>query len=454
MGTRTTLSFNVNYPVDEIQHVIQVRCGDARDGGSVENQILRSLILEYAARGVKVIVSRVTIAGSVVNKQSYIELKDIIKGGLNSSLAEFGEKVRVDPGPGVLHRTVVQISGHADIKVPDVNKLVYNPETEVEVIDPDSEINCGMSHSNEAWKAIRAMLYNIKPEITFFDKTAKKERTIMLDNDDDLFLLLKSVYAHEGKSADDFLTSIDLIKQPLISKRYLRTALDADNELERIPVHVNCGILNYRTGLKIRIDDNLHVHTILDDMAGLMRYVMDNLPENHPERIRRSSKQKPVCGLICAPDITNPRETLIRYLNLKESSNYDVAGSVFLATGSNVLNPFSSFGPYKLGGICYSMVTLGLRDYYLLGKDVLEANNIRRKVKNDPIMNAIVQHLGVHLHVLTVPEVEAEGINSYVSTVEPDLRKMIHQSIKDFPRDPKSVLNRRIKEPSVLALLD
>ncbi len=276
----------------------------------------------------------------------------------------------------------------------------------------------------------------------------------MLDNDDDLYLLLKNVYAHEGTSAEDFLTSIDTVKEPLKSKKYLRTALDADNELERIPVHVNCGVLNYRTGLKIRIDDNLHVHTILDDMAGLMRYVMDHLPENHPERIRRSSIQKPVCGLICAPDIANPRETLIRYLNLKESSDYDVAGSVFLATGSNVLNPFSSFGPYKLGGICYSIVTLGLRDYYLLGKDVLEANNIRRKVKNDPIMSTIMQHLGVHLHVLTVPEVEAEGINSYVSTVEPDLRKMIHQSIKDFPKDHKSVLNRRIREPSVLALLD
>ncbi len=176
MGTRATLSFNVNYPVDEVQHVIQVRCADARDGGAVENQILRSLILEYAARGVKVLISRVTIAGSVVNKQSYIEIKDIIKGGLNSSLSEFGEKVRVDQGPGVLHKTVVQISGHADIKVPDVNKLVYNPETEVEMINPDSAINCGMSHSNEAWKTIRGLLYNIKPEISFFDKSRKERK--------------------------------------------------------------------------------------------------------------------------------------------------------------------------------------------------------------------------------------------------------------------------------------
>src|SRR4030095_5852103 len=454
MEPRTTISFNLTYPVDEVQHVIPVRCGDARDAGAVENQIVRSLVLEYAARGVKVIVSRVTIAGAVVNKQSYIEIKDIIKSGLSSSLNEFGERARIDPGAGVLHRTVVQISGHADVKVPEVHKLVYNPETEVKVVDHDSKVNCGMSHTHEAWKAMREVLYKLKPEVMFFDKTAKKERKLKLDSDEVLFPLLKSAYAHEGESVVDFLTSIDLIKQPLYSKKYLRKALDADNELERIPIHINCGIINYRTGLKIRIDDNLHVHTLLDDMAGVMRYVMEHLPENHPEKIRRSSTQKPVCGLICAPDIPNPRETLIRYINLKESKDYDVAGSVFLATGTNVLNPFSSFGSYKLGGICYSIMNLGIRDYYVLGKDSREAHNIRRKVTNDPILNTILEHLKVRLHVLTVAEVEAQGINSYVSTVEPDLRKMIHRAIKEFPKDSQSVLNRPIQEPAILALLD
>ncbi len=455
MEARTTIGISIPYIVDEVQHVIPIRCGDARDVGAVENEIMQTLIIEYAARGVKVDVSRVTIAGAVVNKQSYIEIKDIVKQGLTKNLEEFGERLVVSGNEknNVLQKTVTQISGHADVQVKGTtHKLTYTPQ-ELEIVDAHSRVNCGMSHASEAWVKIQEVLFQVAPEIQFFDKTEKKEKKIKIKDKKVLYELLKSSYAHDGASADDFLTSIDLIKQPEQTKLYLRKMLDSDNELARVPIHINYGLINYRTGLKLRMDGNEHIHTILDDVSAVMRYVMEKLPSDHPEKIARSSTQKPVAGLICSPLIQNPRETMVKYIKLTENNNIDVAGSVFLVTGMNVLNPFSSFGPYKLGGICYSIMVLGIRHYYVIGKDSNDVMKIKRKVINDPILKTIIEHYKVKVTGLTISDIQAKGVSQQAISVDENTRSVIREAIQKFSKHPKSVLNRPVKTSEVFVLL-
>lgn len=453
---RTEFTVKLPYEVEEVQHVIPIRCSDARDIGAVENGIMHELTIEYASRGVQVMVDRQTIAGSVVNRQTFIEIKELIKAGLARSLAEFGELLTVTPmdGLNVLHTTTVQISGHADIKLltPDL-KLIYTPN-DIEISDHHSSVNCGMSHATEVWRTLRDFLYALKPEIKFFDKSAKKWTTEALANDETMFRLLRSCYAHDGDSVDDFITSIHLTEQPRISKEFLRRMLDADNELARMPVNINWGLINYRTGLKLRFDNNDHVHTILDDVALVMRYAMEHLPMNHPEKLARTSAQKPVCGLVCTPDIPNPREMVIKYIKTTEGrDDLDVAGSVFLVTGMNVRNPFSSFGPYKLGGLCYSIMNLGIRDYYIVGKDEAEVLNIERKIMNDPILSIIIKSSGVQLRHLTLGELHAKGVHSHSTSVDEQVRDLIREGIQKSIKHPKSPLLRQVKSPHIRTLL-
>lgn len=447
----------VSYPLNEMQFVMPIRCGDARDGSRLETEIFGNLTVEYAARGVKVRVARVNMAGSVVNLQSYIELKSILRDEVRESARIHNGRLAIWEGTPeqVALIPVVQISGHANINVAREDaKLTYEPR-EVSVADMHSTVNCGMSHAGEVWKELVDMLLGIHPAVTFFDKTERKLVTLRLESEETLQRLLVSAYIHEGPDVLSFLRNIDLLEQPLLSKAYLRMQLDQDLELARIPVHINASLIDYSKGLEVRVDDNQHVHTILDDVAAMMAYVMERLPVDHPEKVARGSKQRPVCGIICPSDIHTPRDTVVNYINQTSygKGNIDVAGSAFLTTGNDLYNPFAAFGPYKMGGIAYSIVKLNIRDYYIVAKTPVEADIIERKIGNDPILSVLMEYFNVRLIKLTLAEIEAQGVQKHSSSIDRDVLDLIDKGVKDFPKHPNSVLNRSVKEPRVLELL-
>jgi hypothetical protein len=204
----------------------------------------------------------------------------------------------------------------------------------------------------------------------------------------------------------------------------------------------------------VRIDDNEDVHTVLDDLAAIKAYVVSRLPDDHPEKKRRASPQKPICGIICPSDIQNPRDMVINYLNLGEKkAHIDVAGSAFLTTGYDIYNQFAAFGPYKMGGIAYSVVELGITDYYVVGKTPLDADLIEIKIQNDPILSTVFHNFGVKIKKLTIPQIEAAGIQKHSNNVDRDVLDLIGAGIRDFHRHDRSVLNRPVKEPRVRELL-
>ncbi len=432
---------NESRQIHEIQSITTVRCGDARDDGSIEPAVIRAIIYEYIERGIRVQISRVTTAGVAINNQSYIEIKDLLKRALEKAWLEFNGALAFFEGEGqVLYKPIVRISGHADFRVNSENlaKLAYN-RNEIGIVDPHSPVNCGMRHASEVWTKIIELLYEIKPERRFFDHAIKGYRTEVIDNEDVLFPFLKGCYAHDDTGVESFLRSIDILRQPRTSKNFLRNRLNDDIDLVRVPCVIHEGLINYRTGQKVRLDDSGEVHTALDDIAAVMYEVVKSLADDHPEKLARSSRQNPSYGLICSPYIDHPRETLVKYVKAAKSSEVHellVAGSVFLVTGMNVSKFWSSFGPYKLGGICYSIMNLGIRNYYIIGKDDNEATAIERKMTNDPILSAVLDHFGVQLHKLTLEDIKKAGVDIRSTGLDMPTQEIIRETVAKMSRNP------------------
>ena len=71
--------------------------------------------------------------------------------------------------------------------------------------------------------------------------------------------------------------------------------------------------------------------------------------------------------------------------------------TVFNMTGSSFDIPNTPFGPYVIAGFFYAVKHLGLIDQMVMGYDQAQTNRILNKIKNDPIMNMIVEKFKVNL---------------------------------------------------------
>jgi hypothetical protein len=269
---------------------------------------------------------------------------------------------------------------------------------------------------------------------------------------EDLLRLLVNTYLYGGIDVAGFITSIDPIRTPLESKKFLRQKINNNVRLGNIPITINASVLNYRTGQDIRTDGNLGAHTILDDVSGVTSYVMAQLPEDHPEKVARMGKQKPLCVLVCPPTIQSPRDLIMDYHHhLFPKTQNGMAGSVFLTQGIDVDKPTSVYGPYKLLGNIYSIVALGVRKFYLLGEDKLQADLMEAKLRNDPLTNIVLNHFNVELVKVALHEV-SKFANLERRNLDRETLDLINDGMKKFPIHPLSPLNRPAKFERVLEL--
>ena len=66
-------------------------------------------------------------------------------------------------------------------------------------------------------------------------------------------------------------------------------------------------------------------------------------------------------------------------------------------TGTSFDIPHTPFGPYVIAGFYFSVKYLKLHDQIVMGYDEDQTGRILRKIKNDPIMNLVVEKYGVNL---------------------------------------------------------
>lgn len=457
----TRISTDENYAIREIQLIITGRCADSREGSKIENKAAKVLMLEAAARGIHIMLRRVVSAGGVMNEYSIPEVIELIEHGLNDAIGLVGPE-RLDPhgreekNGRIPFRTIVRLSSHGAVGPKSgKHKLVYSPE-ELEITDKHSPTNCGMRHAGSGvWRPFMEWFKELAPEREFFDKELRKRVKIKIRTDEDIRRMLLSLYGYNG-DPKEFITDIDILEEPLKSKERLRAALDENKAQTATEVTINASVRSFLTGEDIRITNPQMPPTFLDVKGFMMKYIMDHLPNDHPEKVRRRNKQKPTVGMMCSPAVEYPRETLVAYLQKHGRRGLDVAGSVFLAVGPNLLRPFSTFGAYKLGGILYSIISLGIRNYWIVGRDEHEVRRIKEKIRNDPFLSVVFDYYKVKVHELTMSTFEKEGVRrESISAKDHVVDDLLGRALKAAKKSPvlkDSFLDRPVKFGRVLRL--
>jgi hypothetical protein len=69
--------------------------------------------------------------------------------------------------------------------------------------------------------------------------------------------------------------------------------------------------------------------------------------------------------------------------------------------------PHTPFGPYVIAGFFFAVKHLKLTDQMVMGYDSNQTGRILQKIKNDPIMNMIVNKFNVNLIPVNQADSEA-----------------------------------------------
>jgi hypothetical protein len=117
--------------------------------------------------------------------------------------------------------------------------------------------------------------------------------------------------------------------------------------------------------------------------------------------IAQSQNQKPLAGLLCMSD---PRQAsrihaANHYMTIKgiaHNGDY-LPNTLFNMTGTSFDIPHTPFGPYVIAGFFYAVKHLKLIDQMVMGYDANQTGRIIQKIKNDPLMNMIVNKFNVNL---------------------------------------------------------
>jgi hypothetical protein len=240
------------------------------------------------------------------------------------------------------------------------------------------------------------MIVEEKPEI----ELRGKKFTVIHDTKSKL--LLREYYAYDGYLAGDWIKSIDLLRtHPRHQRTVLEKAITSDAELKMLNIQITCGIQDYAIHSLIRVDDGEPEVLFWDTVQAEIRKRAENSRKAKETLILQSQKQKPLAGLLCMSDprMSSRVYAANYYMQLRglEHSGEYLPNTVFNMTGSSFDIPQTPFGPYVIAGFFYAVKSLGLTDLMVMGYDANQTRRIIQKIKNDPIMNMIVNKFKVNL---------------------------------------------------------
>lgn len=359
---------------------ILIGCADARDLSQLQLDTVNSKIREYATKGIKVQMQVIRAAGSFISPDVYQDIKNIILTYQKEIPADFAEE-----------GYYVHIQSHGHL-TEDSNTSYISHIYDMRIKD-DSPLNCGMLGASSVGIEIEQLI--LQKSLRY--KTPHGEITVK--DDEGLRQLLRDVYAYDGFLAGDWIKSIDLLRtHPRSQKSNLEKMISADPELKRLDIKITAGIQDYSIHGLIRLDGGIPASTFWDEVQQEIR---TSAVGRLDELKSQAEKQKPMAGLICMAD---PRMTsritaskyYYHYKGMLEPSGY-LANTLFNITGSTFDIPSIPFGPYAITGFYYAVKHLGLTDQMIMGSDEAQTNRILHKIHADPIMNLIVESLGVHL---------------------------------------------------------
>ncbi len=368
----------------EKQVHILIGCADARDLNQVQLDAVNHTISDFKKRDeIDVEMHVIRAAGSFVTPDVVMDIK-----------RTFEQAQRSTTDLSVPISYYVHIQTHAHF-TEDSNESYISHVHDLKIVD-GSPLNCGMLGASAVGVEIERMIVEEKPEIEV------KGKRIRIHNDTKIKLLLKEVYAYDGYLAGDWITSIDLLRtHPRHQRTVLEKAIANDPELKMLNIQITCGIMDYAIHSLIRVDDGEPEVDFWDTVQAYIRKHVKNERESKELLIAQSQKQKPLAGLV---SMANPRQAsrilaANYYMTLKqiEHTGDYLPNTLFNMTGTSFDIPHTPFGPYVIAGFFYAVKHLNLTDQMVMGYDSDQTGRIVQKIKNDPIMNMIVNKFKVNL---------------------------------------------------------
>jgi len=366
----------------EKQVHILVGCADARDLNQIQLDAIAKISGEFAKEGIEIEMHTIRTAGSFVTPDVVLDIKRTFEQAQRNN----------DKNVAMSYFVHIQTHGHL---TEDSNDEYISHVHDLRIVD-GSPLNCGMLHASAVGVEIEEMLVAEKPEIEVRGRKHK------ITNDTKIKLLLREVYAYDGYLAGDWITSIDLLRtHPRHQRTLLEKAIAHDSELKMLDIHITCGIQDYAIHSLIRVDDGEPAVPFWDTVQQEIRRHAQNDRKAKELLIDQSKKQKPLAGLISMSD---PRQAsrvtaANHYMTLKgiEHTGDYLPNTLFSMTGTSFDIPNTPFGPYVIGGFFFAVKHLQLTDQMVMGYDEAQTARIVQKIKNDPIMNMIVQKFKVNL---------------------------------------------------------
>jgi hypothetical protein len=259
-----------------------------------------------------------------------------------------------------------------------------------------SPLNCGMLNASSVGVEIEKMIVDEKPEIEV------KGKRYIINNDTKIKLLLSDVYAYDGYLAGDWIASIDLLRtHPRHQRTILEKAIQHDSELKMLDIKITSGIMDYAIHSLIRVDDGEPEVKFWDDVQAYIRKHVTSARGDKDLLIAQSQKQKPLAGLLCMTDprMSSRTDAANYYMNLRgiEHTGDYLPNTLFNMTGTSFDIPQTPFGPYVIAGFYFAVKHLNLLDQMVMGYDVNQTGRIMQKIKNDPLMNMMVNKFNVNL---------------------------------------------------------
>lgn len=368
----------------EKQVHILIGCADARDLSQVQLDAVNHTIADFRKRHeTDVEMHVIRAAGSFVTPDVVMDIKRTF---------EQAQRNADDLSVPTSYFVHIQTHGHF---TEDSNDSYISHVHDLKIVD-GSPLNCGMLGASAVGVEIEQMIVEEKPEIEV------KGKRIRIHNDTKIKLLLKEVYAYDGYLAGDWITSIDLLRtHPRHQRTVLEKAIANDPELKVLNIQITCGIMDYAIHSLIRVDDGEPEVEFWDTVQACIRKHVKNERNAKELLITQSQKQKPLAGLLSMADPRQASRILAAnyYMKVKgiEHTGEYLANTLFNMTGTSFDIPQTPFGPYVIGGFFYAVKYLHLTDQMVMGYDSHQTGRIIQKIKNDPIMNMIVNKFKVNL---------------------------------------------------------
>jgi len=370
-------------------HVL-IGCADARDLSQVQLDAIAKLTDEFAKKGIEIEMHAIRAAGSFLSPDVVMDIKRTF---------EQAQRTCTDLEETISYYVHIQTHGHL---TEDSNDHYISHVHDLKIVE-GSPLNCGMLGASAVGVEIEQMIVTEKPVIKV------KGIDIVIDNDTKIKHLLREIYAYDGYLAGDWIKSIDLLRtHPRHQRTVLEKIIASDPELKMLNIQITCGIMDYAIHSLIRVDDGEPAVPFWDGVQQEIRKHTQNDRKAKDLLIMQSQKQKPLAGLLCMSDPRmSSRLTAANYYmklkNMAHSGEY-LPNTVFNMTGSSFDIPQIPFGPYVIAGFYYAVRHLQLTDQMIMGYDANQTSRILQKIKNDPLMNMIVQKYKVNLIAINQQE--------------------------------------------------